>query len=882
MKSCTMQERMFLFTVGVALLGVGIVVGESTFLSSHPHCVFLQGSDEIEHFKQTPSVRVIYHYKKETQSLKFFIKELDKAAEFLDLYGVKTGIVDCTESVNAATQECEEASEKQVYTYRSGHILLSLELETMFDVNSIMSNILQLVMLREVPILQSSDELQKYLYKFRGKQDVIFGYVKAIGTFNHRVFMEVAFAYQQKIKFAICTDKQATTLFDDPPQDNDQSTIWWVSTSTMKTTDTKLTSVQYKGEFNLATFAKFVMSISLPRMFEIPRDGKIHPYSHLDLSIVRFFFDSQSREDIYKKAKIVADKFLGLLSVVLVDMDNVRDGEFMVPISLPACSLQMKGENSEHFAPEGFSSDTLTMFLDHFLDRSGSQDNKMYDMVLEEDDETRMPKETKGLPANINIEEVETQDDEVAEAVYRAQRKPLDLHLVPALTDKTFPKQVAASPLLVVIFYIPFDYISLANLRKIVDARELLGETDRVSVARVNCYDWTDVCQHQNILLWPTLRVFRDGVHIWDYKGPQDTAAMYSTLKLLDMSPPVQLSSKEMVTRYIKGDPSLTSISNVSVIGLFSPSHKKEMALFKEISQDYSDRIIYAFTDIKEAADIASQYEGRLPTVLLSRYDDPLQTHIRHTGSFSKAAITEFIYNNKLPILPELTPLIFPEMRRRSSNLVILFTDSTEQSGQSHDTLREVVKGHAYKNVSFSFMDIPNKVCVGYKVLSQYTKSPTLPFLSFVNFNKGEVYNFDGSQFDSDHVTQWLGSVVERSVPPSVTLKAGEWKPLNKGYEFLKIIDYEKEQEEKEEKDGNNKKESMHPPMDEMDIPDSLMGYHQSTMEGEEDADMRKDLIDLVNSRLYHQNQARHDKYSHRHDNQGQTSKHQTHDPGEL
>lgn len=64
------------------------------------------------------------------------------------------------------------------------------------------------------------------------------------------------------------------------------------------------------------------------------------------------------------------------------------------------------------------------------------------------------------------------------------------------------------------------------------EAAEMLGKQTSLKVARVNCYDWTDVCQKENIIIYPTLRVYKDGKQAWDYKGPQDTNAMYSTLKL--------------------------------------------------------------------------------------------------------------------------------------------------------------------------------------------------------------------------------------------------------------------------------------------------------------------------------------------------------------
>ena len=72
----------------------------------------------------------------------------------------------------------------------------------------------------------------------------------------------------------------------------------------------------------------------------------------------------------------------------------------------------------------------------------------------------------------------------------------------------------------------------MANLRLFGEAADQISEDMSVGIARVNCYDWTDVCQAQNISIYPSLRVFVGGEKAWDYKGPQDTQAYYATLRM--------------------------------------------------------------------------------------------------------------------------------------------------------------------------------------------------------------------------------------------------------------------------------------------------------------------------------------------------------------
>ena len=72
----------------------------------------------------------------------------------------------------------------------------------------------------------------------------------------------------------------------------------------------------------------------------------------------------------------------------------------------------------------------------------------------------------------------------------------------------------------------------MAFLRKYGQAADRLGKDTKLTIARVNCYDWTDVCGLNNITVYPTLRVFDKGQKSWDYRGPKDTQELYSTFKM--------------------------------------------------------------------------------------------------------------------------------------------------------------------------------------------------------------------------------------------------------------------------------------------------------------------------------------------------------------
>ena len=67
------------------------------------------------------------------------------------------------------------------------------------------------------------------------------------------------------------------------------------------------------------------------------------------------------------------------------------------------------------------------------------------------------------------------------------------------------------------------DDRSMAFLRAYGDAaREIDNTTKTRPLKRVDCSDWMDVCQEQNITVYPTLKIY-SGKHIDDYKGHYGT-----------------------------------------------------------------------------------------------------------------------------------------------------------------------------------------------------------------------------------------------------------------------------------------------------------------------------------------------------------------------
>ncbi|XP_052273044.1 thioredoxin domain-containing protein 16-like isoform X3 [Dreissena polymorpha] len=839
----------------------------------------LKGNQQLEKFIADNHVRMVYFYKTDVKYLKFFFMELNKAADYLDLYKVKIGLCNCTDEENKGVPDCNKpGTENSVQTYRNGNPLLALELETMFDVNSILSNILQLVLLREVPILQSKEEMQTQLAHFRGKQDVVVGYMKAIGTFEHRVFMEVAYAYSDKVKFIVSTDRKATKLFDQPPGSHgDKMSIWWVWTQLMGTKDTHYHSIRFKGEHSLTGVAKFAKLVTYKKVSDIPADG-MDPYGDLDIGLVRFYYDISSRQAMYQLAHTICKFFCGSMGHILINMDTEEGrtaGNYYGP--LPAVSYQKSKETDRSFMGGDIKTDNVASFLDGFIDGEPLYpDRSEFQSIMAENMEEVKGGEEHEVSDEIldtDYENVEKQDDKIANAVEKTRKIPMVLGLVPALTDKTFTTVVQGANIAVVLFYFPFDAVSNANLRMFGEATDRVGQQTALKFARVNCYDWTDVCARADITIYPTLRVYRKDQSSWDYHGPQDAQAMFATMKLLELTTPVYVDNVNKAMEFIadKGSKKVCpmgEVTNITVFGLFRKEDTKEMAVFKQMSEESRERILFAYTDIPQSASIAAQLKVKLPAVVLSKFEDDLQPTSMYEGSFNLNELKIFVQDNKLPKLGVLTPLMFPEIRGKFSSMVVLFTDETDRCQQPMDSVREVVKGEHFSNVSFNMMQVHDNTSAGYQVLSKYTVEPAVPHIALVNFQKGEVFNYISETFLTSDLTNWLKNVLGGKVEPSSMLTKGNWKPVNKGYDFLKFIDLAKKKKKMLE---DKKKPMPADKMNEVPAPDMFEEkLKERPMEDSEDSDTRRDLFDLQNSRLYHQAPGR---TTHKHEERGPKGK---------
>lgn len=850
--------------------------------------------EELPEFKKSNTISVLYYFLKDNPRHRGFYAEYDKSAEYLGLYNLKLGVVDCRDAENLDIDRCSQLdAPSSVFTYSYGNDLLALEIETMFDVNSMMSNILQLVLLREVPILQSEKEIESFINKHKGATDIIFSFQKAIGTYEHRIFMEVAYAFHHKFQFAISTSQNAVGGLVNPPAATDEARIWIMMCSQVHSPEEDCFVNVYDDKMDLSSLANFMRKLDLPLNFDIPGNGTSHPYTpDLGLHLVYLFYRETTKHMVQDILRVAGNQFHGKAAFLSINVELTLPemiGLDSFPPRTPAIAVQFESKGKpDLMSEEAWSIDSAFEFFVNKLHeynmkpKDGHVESPSDVMDVGRDDGKVFPDD--GEEKDRYREEVETEDDHVAEAVQRARRIKLDIELALALTDETFTSTIKERDIVFTLFYLPFDHRSLAFLRAYGEAaRKFENETDR-PFTYVNCHDWTDVCAKEKITRYPTLKIFHQGKYLKDYDGMQSIEDVITAYTLLKQEKPVPLLEKINIEKFFNGIlPDGSNISgSVFVVGLFADTQSKGVNTYQGVAKRLGDQFTFGINTNGNGKDFVQIYGcSVLPCIVVLKKKDIVQPYVAYSGDVSSAEeLSKFIEQSLTPSLAELTPSLFPRLYKQKRAFVISFVDDTETSREMLDPVQTLVRSGSFPDLIFCSLQSGDVNSFGRQILQTYhnTTSSSLPALSYAHLSEGKVYNYMDKSFSKEQIEAWLRDVQSQKVEnqPQFLLKDGKYKPRLQGYHFLEFL---KEDEALRHRRVPNNRD---PEVDVANIHgigfDSEGNEVQHQEEGSgrpeavDDSEVRKGLIDLQQSRLYHHAKERHKPPHTKHsDDQSQT-----------
>ncbi|XP_028998135.1 thioredoxin domain-containing protein 16 isoform X2 [Betta splendens] len=739
----------------------------------------------------------IYFEYKVSPTISLFLVELEKSAEALQDYGILVGKVNCNREV-VHTYCTDQRLMHSVFLFRGGKEFLGLDLDTVFDVNSIVSEVLFAILREEVKYVHTDTDLMAMEKAARGKKDIVLGYVHSLGTQEHRSIMETAYVYGSKYQFILITGGPVLKQLG-VNESSHSSGVWFLHCRVHSGFTTPMTSERcpvtpMRKPLSTLSLHSFLQLIEAPLVSEVYDDPSTvqppqFPYQHTPQV---FLFSRPVTEHLdLDTATALAWRLRGLAQLLLVHRQSPAvktPDEYNVAYRLPEKSLDVK---------------YLTLHnMDEVLELFTNEDKA-------EDKEEGGDEGLEDEEDNAHSGEL---DDEVAASVYENRGNLLDSDLFTQIRSDNFHTAVARSGLTVVLFYLKWDAVSMAFFSSFIDVAQSLAdsEVDDIQMGSVDCGEWTDLCAAQSgaalpvlfqpITAFPTVLVFFPQEPVLHYRGMLGSEALHRFIMLCRFAAPVLLSRQEEVMSFLQDESSQAAGYRPDrVLGLFKAQTDIGVSVFTEAAKSLRGEVMTGLLTDGLAEKWAADHTADLPVVLVF----PSWRKQTHPSSLPVSSSAEelltHINDARLHPMPELTVENLPSFLSLGKSLLLLFVGEEEdeighrQNQALVEEMKQVVElgGVRMERYLACWIHL-GRTPAGMSVLGSYLGSlPPLPALVHTHSLSGdEVYQYPpSSPIVAPSVLQWLQRIEEGTETPAGMLVEDTWLPEVEFYDFLKIID---------------------------------------------------------------------------------------------
>ncbi|XP_036292300.1 thioredoxin domain-containing protein 16 isoform X1 [Pipistrellus kuhlii] len=714
---------------------------------------------------QAGKASLAYFCQADSPSTSVFLEELNKAVKPLQDYGISVAKVNCVKE--ETSKYCgKEKDLLKAYLFRGNILLREFPTDTLFDENAIIAHVLFALLFNEVKYITTPEDLQNIENALKGKANIAFSYVRAIGTPEHRAVMEAAFVYGNTYQFVLTTE--IALLESIGMEDIKYAHLYFFHCKEVLDLTQQCRRTLMGQPLTTVDIYRFIKSMEAPLLTEVAEDPQQVTTVHLQLGLPLVFIVSQQAtyEADRRTAEWIAWRLLGKAGVLLLLRDSLE-------VDIPQqANVAFKRE-------EGMPVEFLVLH-DADLVISYVENNTHIEETREDEaDDMEGP-------------DMEMQDDEVAESVYRDRKRQLPLELTVELTGETFNATVMASDS-IVLFYAGWQAVSMAFLHSYVDlAVKLKGiGTPTMLLTRINCADWPDVCTKQNVTEFPVVKMYKEGENPVSYSGMLGTEDLLKFIQLNRISCPVNITSIQEAEEYLSGElyKDLISYSAVSVLGLFSPAMTTAQEDFTEAGKYLKGYVTTGIYSEEDVLILSNKYTATLPALLLARHKERQVESIPLANTHAQD-IVQIITNALLETFPEITVENLPTYIRLQKPLLILFSDGIINP-QYQKALLTLAKEKHLDSVIPCWLNLKNTP-VGRGILQVYFEIlPPLPVLVVVNLHSGgQVFAFPSDQaITEQNLLLWLKKL-EAGLESHITiLSAQEWKPPLPAYDFLRMMD---------------------------------------------------------------------------------------------
>uniref|UniRef100_A0A8D2M9L3 Thioredoxin domain containing 16 n=1 Tax=Zonotrichia albicollis TaxID=44394 RepID=A0A8D2M9L3_ZONAL len=219
----------------------------------------------------------------------------------------------------------KENALRKAFLFRGNRLIREFPTDALFDVNSIVANVLALLF-NEVKYVETLADLENIENVLKGKSNMVFAYVPATGTAEHRAVMEAAFVYGTIHQFVLTTE--AALLKATSPDDPDVSSAWLLFCHCQQVPEPAQACrrTALAQPLTLLNIHRHLKLMGAPLVTEVAEDPEKISTVHLQLGLPLVFILSQ--KDTYeadrRTAEFVAWQLLGKAGVALLSRDLVE------------------------------------------------------------------------------------------------------------------------------------------------------------------------------------------------------------------------------------------------------------------------------------------------------------------------------------------------------------------------------------------------------------------------------------------------------------------------------------------------------------------------------------------------------------------------------
>uniref|UniRef100_A0A8C6E3P1 Thioredoxin domain containing 16 n=1 Tax=Moschus moschiferus TaxID=68415 RepID=A0A8C6E3P1_MOSMO len=535
---------------------------------------------------QPGKATLVYFCQPECPRTSVFLEELNEAAKPLQDYGISVAKVNCI--TEETSRYCgSEKDLMKAYLFRGNIPLREFPTDTLFDVDAIVAHVLFALLFNEVKYITTVGDLQNIENALKGKGNIAFSYVRAIGTPEHRAVMEAAFVYGTTYQFVLTTE---IALLQSIGYDIEYPHLYFFHCKPVLDLTQPCRRILMRQSLTTLNIHQFIKIMEAPLLTEVAGDPRQVSTVHLQLGLPLVFIVGQQAtyEADRTTAEWVAWRLLGKAGVLLL-LRYFKHGI----VTILYLETQVEFLALSH----------IDLLVFHVESTMNIEETGKYEDMEE---------------LNIGI-----QDDEVEETVYRDRKRQLPLELTVELTEETFHETVTASDS-IVLFYAGWQAVSMAFLQSYIDVAIKLKGTSTMLLARVNCADWSHVCTKQNVTEFPVVKMYKEGQNPVSYTGMLGTEDLLKFIQLNRISCPVNIMSVQEAEEYLNGElyKDLISYSSMSVLGLFSPAMTRAKEEFTEAGSYLKGYVTTGIYSEEDVLRLSSKYTVTLPALLLARHKE--------------------------------------------------------------------------------------------------------------------------------------------------------------------------------------------------------------------------------------------------------------------